>query len=251
VISDEEPMGAAPQAARSKPQAGEGMARGDREWGGASVLNPRSESQTSEAGSWARDAEARRRAGHADQARRLAEAGLVDEPHDFAGRAVLALACLELGDVEGARRALEPAVAGLSSVAREALDAGPSLENEPFAVQSDPLEDLAENELEHAFAQVESEAVEIWTTNRVAEAALRSVEEGRPEGVAPLGEPASPFATETVATLLERQGDPVRARAIRRTLEREVEAASEVPEERKRWIGTLERWLENLRRASR
>jgi len=175
----------------------------------------------------------------------------VDEPHDFAGRAVLALACLDIGDLDGARRALEPAVARLASAAGEALDAGPSLEGEPFAVQSDPLEDLAENELEHAFAQVESEAVEVWTTNRVAEAALRSVEEGRPEGVVELAEPESPFATETVATLLERQGDPERARAIRHSLELEVQAACDVPEERKHWIGTLERWLDNLRRASR
>jgi hypothetical protein len=227
-----------------------GMARGDGDWR-ASVLDTRSESQTGEAGSWARDAEAKRRAGHPEQARRLAEAGLVDEPHDFAGRAVLALACLDLGDPEGARRALEPAVTQLASSAPEPLDAGPALDDEPFAVQSDPLEDLAENELEHAFAQVEAESVEVWTTNRVAEAALRSVESGRPEGVVDLAEPESPFATETVATLLERQGDPERARAIRRTIEREVETAGDAPEVHQRWVGTLERWLENLRRASR
>lgn len=201
--------------------------------------------------SWVREAEARRRAGHPEQARRLAEAGLVDEPQHFEGRAVLALACLDLGDLAGARRALEPAVARLASAAPEPLDAGPSLDDEPFAVQSDPLEDLAENELEHAFSQVESESVEVWTTNRVAEAALRSVEAGRPEGIAGLAEPESPFATETVATLLERQGDPERARAIRRSLSDEREAADAEPEARKEWVGTLERWLDNLRRASR
>jgi hypothetical protein len=201
--------------------------------------------------SWVRHAEARRLAGQAEQARRLAEAGLVDDPHDFAGRAVLALACLDQGDVEAAREALAPAVARLALAEREPIDPGLSLESEEFVVQSDPLRDLAENELERAFDQVESEAVEVWTTNRVAEAALRSVEEGRPEGVGPMTEAHAPFATETVATLLERQGDAGRAEAIRRTLEREVEAAREVPEERKRWVGTLERWLDNLRRASR
>jgi hypothetical protein len=200
---------------------------------------------------WVREAEARRRAGHPEQARRLAEAGLVDEPHQFAGRAVLALACLDLGDLAGARRALEPALARLASAAPEPLDAGPSLDDEPFAVQSDPLEDLAENELERAFAQVESESVEVWTTNRVAEAALRSVEAGRPEGVAELAEPRSPFATETVATLLERQGEPERARAIRRSMEREREPGGDDSEAPKQWVGTLERWLDNLRRASR
>jgi hypothetical protein len=226
-------MQAARSAARSEPTRG--FASGE----------------PSEGTSWVRDAEARRLAGQAEQARRLAEAGLVDDPHDFAGRAVLALACLDQGDVEAARRALAPTVARLVLEHREAIDPGLSLESEAFVVQSDPLRDLAENELERAFDQVESEAVEVWTTNRVAEAALRSVEEGRPEGVGPVREADSPFATETVATLLERQGDPGRAEAIRRTLEREVEAAREVPEERKRWVGTLERWLDNLRRASR
>jgi hypothetical protein len=211
----------------------------------------RGEPQASEDASWAREAEGRRRAGHSDQARRLAEAGLVDEPHHFAGRAVLALACLDLGDLEGARRALEPVVTRLASAAPEPLDAGPALDDEPFVVQSDPLEDLAENELEHAFAQVESESVEVWTTNRVAEAALRSVERGRPEGVVDLAEPDSPFATETVASLLESQGDPERAHAIRRRIEREAEDAADLPEAHKHWVGTLERWLDNLRRASR
>jgi hypothetical protein len=160
------------------------------------------------------------------------------------------MACLDLGDVEGARRALEPALSRLATSARTPLEVGPALVGEPFPVQSDPLVDLAENELEHAFDQAESEEVEVWTTNRVAEAALRSVEAGRPEGLA-FDESASPFATETVAGLLERQGEPERARAIRRTLEREVEEAARVPGERKRWIATLEGWLDNLRRASR
>lgn len=205
----------------------------------------------SERSHFARDAEARRRAGHPEQARRLAEAGLVEEPHDVAGRAVLALACLDVGDLDGARRALEPAVAPLAVAARQPIEAPPALDDEPFAVQSDPLEDLAENELERAFEHAESEAVEVWTTNRVAEAALRSVEGGRPEGVAGLAEPSSPFATETVASLLERQGDADAARAIRESLELEVRSARDVPELRERWIGTLERWLDNLRRASR
>lgn len=210
-----------------------------------------SQQRVTDAASWAKDAETRRLAGHADQARRLAEAGLMDDPQDVTGRAVLALACLDQGDVEAARRALAPAVARLAQAGGEPLDLAPSLDVEPFVVQSDPLADLAENELERAFDHAESEAVEVWTTNRVAEAALRSVEEGRPEGVGAMTEPDSPFATETVATLLERQGDAGRADAIRRTLEREVAAASELPEERKRWVGTLERWLDNLRRASR
>ena len=207
------------------------------------------EVQRSEATSWVRDAEAERRAGRPEQARRLAEAGLVDEPHDVSGRVVLALACLDLRDVESARQALEPAVAGWSLDVPEPLALG-SDEGEAFAVQSDPLADLAENELERAFDHAEAETAEVWTTNRVAEAALRAVERGEPEGVR-LHEPDSPFATETVANLLERQGDPGRAQAIRRALTDEAAEAALAPDARKRWVSTLEHWLDNLRRASR
>jgi hypothetical protein len=198
---------------------------------------------------WVRDAEAARRAGRPEQARRLAEACLVEQPYELAGRIVLALACLDLGDASGARRALEPGAASVSALAPEPLVLEMA-EDEPFHVQSDPLADLAENELEHAFERAESEPVEAWTTNRVAEAALHAVEGGEPEGVR--AETAdSPFATETVANLYERQGDPERARAIRRSLHGEVEGGAALPDERKRWVGTLERWLDNLRRASR
>ena len=207
------------------------------------------ETQRGDGASWVRDAEAERRAGRPEQARRLAEAGLAEEPYELSGRLVLALACLDLHDLESARAALEPAVAAWSLEAAEPLALG-SAPGEPFAVQSDPLADLAENELERAFAHAEAEPAEVWTTNRVAEAALRSVERGEPEGVH-LEEPDSPFATETVASLLERQGDVGRARAIRRALTGEAEPAELSPDERKHWVATLERWLDNLRRASR
>jgi hypothetical protein len=217
------------------------------------------EAQRDEATNWVRNAEAERRAGRPEQARRLVEAGLVEEPYELSGRLVLALACLDLLDVESARRALEPAVAGWSLNAPQPLALG-SDQGEPFAVQSDPLADLAENELERAFDHAEAEPAEVWTTNRVAEAALRAVERGEPEGVRAvergepegvrLDEPDSPFATETVAHLLESQGDSGRARAIRRALTGEVAEAELSPGERKRWVATLERWLDNLRRAS-
>ena len=172
----------------------------------------------------------------------------MEEPYELSGRLVLALACLDLLDFESARHALEPAVAGWSLNAPQPLALG-SDQGEPFAVQSDPLADLAENELERAFDHAEAEPAEVWTTNRVAEAALRAIERGEPEGVR-LDEPDSPFATETVAHLLESQGDSGRARAIRRALTGEVAEAELSPGERKRWVATLERWLDNLRRAS-
>lgn len=210
-----------------------------------------SDAQSSEGMDWPREADTRRRDGYPEQARRLAEAGLVDDPYHPIGRAVLALACLDLGDAAGARGALEGLVAPQRGPAAEPLDAGPELTDEPFGVVSDPLEDLAENELDNAFSQVESETVEVWTTNRVAEAALRSVEEGEPEGVTDLEEPDSPFATETVAQLLEQQGAVERAEAIRIKLEGGAAASGAEHDPRTQWIGTLEHWLDNLRRASR
>jgi hypothetical protein len=211
----------------------------------------------SDEGAWVAEAEAARRAGRAEEARRLAEAALVDDPHATSGRIVLALACLDLGDAEGARRALEPAVSA-GAVAPEplALDTAGG-EEEPFHVLSDPLADLAENELERAFDHAESEVVEAWTTNRVAEAALEAVEGGEPEGPPPAApepdrEAHTPFATETLANLYEQQGAPERARAIRRSLRGEGAATRPpAPDERRRWVSTLERWLDNLRRASR
>jgi hypothetical protein len=206
----------------------------------------RGDDDTSEDPRWVREAEAARRDGRASEARRLAEVGLVEEPFQVSARIVLALACLDLGDDAAAREALLPALAGLAPAAAEplALDAGP---DEPFAVQNDPLADLAENELERAFDRAEAEPVEAWTTNRVAEAALRAVE-AEPEAE----EDAAPFATETVARLYESQGDAERARAIRRSLGREPEGGVAADAEtRERWVGTLERWLDNLRRASR
>ena len=72
---------------------------------------------------------------------------------------------------------------------------------------------------------------------------------------------ASPFATETVAGLLEQQDHREEARAIREVLEGPAAPASlatdpgaglpDIVNERARVIATLERWLENLRRGCR
>ena len=62
--------------------------------------------------------------------------------------------------------------------------------------------------------------------------------------------PDSPFATRTVADLLDRQGHGDHAAAIRRELtyraEKSVSPLGET--RREQLIATLERWLENLRR---
>ena len=63
--------------------------------------------------------------------------------------------------------------------------------------------------------------------------------------------PASPFATATMASLLEEQGHTDEARALRDAIDGDKEDSDSRPRaDRDRIIGTLELWLENLRRAS-
>ena len=97
---------------------------------------------------------------------------------------------------------------------------------------------------------------ELVDANEVAARAVRAADLDQPEGVLSSA-PDSPFATHTVAGLLERQGHPAEAQALRReiSLRSETEArAARVPlgdAQRERVIATLERWLENLRGRGR
>ncbi len=203
-------------------------------------------------------AEAQRRAGRPDEARRIAEEGLAESPQRLAGRVALALALIDLGEIEsakdelGAVLATEPghpvARAAWTPLQGEAADALPAVVAEGEAAAESPLAALDEAELEDAFAEAEAEPDEMMTANHVAEAALRAVEDGGPEGVR-LDED-SPFATETVASLLEEQGDAASAEAIRSTLARRAPQAP-ADFDRERVVATLERWLDNLRRSKR
>jgi len=89
----------------------------------------------------------------------------------------------------------------------------------------------------------------------VAARALQAADLDEPEGIFP-ADPDSPFATPTVASLLESQGHGAEAAALREELARRsrgeapASAAAEGAQ-RERVIATLERWLENLRRTRR
>ncbi|MDJ0786189.1 MAG: tetratricopeptide repeat protein [Myxococcota bacterium] len=201
-------------------------------------------------------AEARRREGQAKQALELLDEGLRSRPDVIAGRVARVRALLDLGR-------LEEAQAELGVVLERVPDhpLAPSLEAQ---LQGDPepeegteegrsddgFADLAENELEAAFEEAEAQPEEMMDANRVAEATLRDVESEGPEGVLDRGD--SPFATQTMADLLERQGHAERAETLRTRLEREqadAEAAPGAePDKRARVVRTLERWLNNLRR---
>jgi tetratricopeptide (TPR) repeat protein len=204
-------------------------------------------------------AEAQRRAGRPAEAERVARAGLQVQPGQVAGRVALGLALLDLGRVEEARaelaRVLEAipdhlmARAALGDALSESAPAAPHVEDES------PLAQIGEGEVEAALAAARAEREAMLDAERVALAALRDVE-GRESEPSDAREDAddlvsganSPFATRTVAELLERQGDLERAASLRRSL---GERAARGPDAKRRaLVAELERWLERLRAGS-
>lgn len=188
-------------------------------------------------------AEAHRRAGDPENAARVAREGLAERPDVPAGRVALALALLDLERPEDARAELARV---LDEVPGHAL-ASAALEERGEA-RAVALEALDDGELEAAFEEAESEPDRMMDANHVAEATLRHVERGAPEGVNVARED-SPFATETVAALLQRQGHETEARAVRDAASRR--AGDTGPASRHKIVATLERWLENVRRRAR
>jgi tetratricopeptide (TPR) repeat protein len=193
-------------------------------------------------------AEAHRRAGRAEVALKIAEEGLRHQPELVAGHMALALALLDLGRTEELRSRLSRVLEAVPDHALASRLQG-ELPARP-AAPAHPLAGLDEVELEDAFEDAEADREEMIDANHVAAATLRAVEEGSPEGVfAPRA--GSPFATETVAGLLEEQGHVEGARAIRRALAPEQPDPQLEERGRERVVATLERWLENLRRRKR
>jgi hypothetical protein len=187
-------------------------------------------------------AEGERRAGRPDRARELAHAALdAEAPHPVA-HVAYALALIDSGDLVTAHRALEAAYLALGGEVEE-----------PQAVLAAPaaLSELADDEVEDAFETAEAQADEMHDANEVAAAALELVEDGVPEGV-DLTSAESPFATETVAGLLERQGQRERADEVRTAARLRGQFREQRLDEarREKVVATLTRWLDNLRRRT-
>lgn len=189
-------------------------------------------------------AEAERRTGRPEAARDLAQAA-VDHaaPHPCA-HAAFVLALIDCGDLVSAHRALERAYAAF----------GGTVGGEQQAPEPSPepaLGALGDEELENAFEVAEAQADEMHDANHVAAAALEVVEDGAPEGVN-LAAPDSPFATETVAALLERQGQRGRADDVRSALRMRGRFREQRLDEarREQVLAKLSRWLDNLRRRT-
>lgn len=201
------------------------------------------------AGAFPALAEANRRAGRLEEAERVAREGLRRRPELLAGRVALALALLDQDRASEARRELERVLEEVPDhpLALEALAAHGG------GATPDALDALADAEIDGAFAEAETSLGELVDANEVAARAVRAADLDEPEGVFAAGA-ASPFATRTVADLLERQGHPADADAVRRQLsQRDEEPPLALPGEKRReqLIATLERWLENLRRTRR
>ena len=220
-------------------------------------------------------AEARRRAGDPTGAERTARAGLERRPDEVSGRVALGLALLDQGRESEARKELEHVLTAVADhpLASAALDAGargalefpsdarpdageggaawyaraenPRLDITWGAPGETPIPAPIEDaEIEAAFEAAETDTDQIVDADRIAHEAMRAARLDEPEGLAK--RPNSPFATRTMADLLERQGHDHDAEAIRSALEG---ASSRRRLSRAQQIETLERWLHNLQRG--
>ncbi len=191
-------------------------------------------------------AETQRRTGQVQEAEHLAREGLAAQPASVAGRVALGLALLDQGRAEEARREFEGAVDRL--VMEPAPAPGPAPAAGPPASPAWGQGAIRDDEIDLAFATAETDPDQMLDATTVAQQALRQADLDKPEALA--ADPASPFATPTMATLLERQGDPKSAEAIRAALAARG-GPSFMPRAGGRqapYIATLEHWLENLRR---
>jgi len=188
-------------------------------------------------------AEALRREGRAAEAERVARQGLERKPESAEGSATLALALLDQGREQEARRVLEAQIGEASAVL------GPP--RTPVPATPDSAEifggSLTDPEFERVFAAAETDREQLIDADRVAEEALHRVHPTPADEIP--ASAGSPFATHTVANILESQGDPQAASLLRASLKRgDAGGAAPAAAGRGRAIAKLERWLENLRR---
>ena len=162
----------------------------------------------------------------------------------------------ELDDAFEAAESDREQMLGADDVARAAISAVPDEDDGDAELDPSPRVAVAEGEDEFArpagFAVPSEPRASVGLAVPSApQATLDTIDDGL--GGRLSDEPDSPFATETVAGLLERQGHGEEANRLRERMAAPESAcgaeaaASEMPPDRRRQA-TLERWLENLRR---
>ncbi len=186
-------------------------------------------------------AERQRREGALAEAEQLLRSGLDAQPDSAEGALVLALVLLDGDRGEEAREVLERcAEASRDRVAADSLDTG-----EVFTDR------VSESELDSAFESAETNREEMFDADAIAQRAMRETESDFSDE---LTSPTSSFATRTVAELLEKQGDDRGASRIRAIVDSPAGTQPGAANSRDRHdqtIQQLERWLVNLRGASK
>lgn len=190
-------------------------------------------------------AEAHRRQGLSTEAERVARAGLAKAPSDAECWLVLGLALLDQGDAGRAHRELSAATEQLLSGRANQAAAAAGQSPAATATPTDFAEEIADDELDFAFEAAETDRDELIDADRVAQQALRQVEDALPPELT--AQPGAPFATRTMAELLEKQGDPDMASKMRASIGEKAGAEPPGSGRRSEIIGELERWLGNLR----
>lgn len=190
---------------------------------------------------FAQRAEQRRQAGDADAAERILRAGLAEQP---SADAVLMLARLLLEQGRG-NEALD-AIEQYASQTRRPGDDAPAPPPPPGSDADAPVvfaEALSDDELELAFEDAQPESERMVDADSIAQQAIRQTDT---DLSGDFGSPEVSYATETVAGLLETQGDVSTASRLRRAV---AASASRAPDRDRRaaTIRELERWLGNLR----
>jgi hypothetical protein len=157
-----------------------------------------------------------------------------------------ALALLDAGRVAEARDTLYGALAAIGATGVPAADLA-DLPEEP-AAHPIGLDGLGESEVESAFDDARPETDAMIDADGIAFEAMRAANLHQPEpDAAALPAPGSPFHTQTMADLLERQGDRKAAGAIRAALRSPAAMGAPGHDRRTETIRTLERWLARLR----
>jgi predicted Zn-dependent protease len=186
-------------------------------------------------------AEAHRRSGDPKRAEEVARAGLACRPDHVAGGVALGLALIDQGRPEDARRVLERTL----EATPEQVLAQRALEELGGSPRTSAIFDGLDSELDAAFELARPEAEVMVDANDLASEAVRRADAAPEEATDLVTSQGSPFATRTVADLLEQQGDPGNAEALRRSLGEKARHPDD--EGRRRVVATLEGWLMKLR----
>ena len=146
----------------------------------------------------------------------------------------------------GVERGLELLGSGRAEEARAVLS---ELLGDPRLAVA-PARGISESELDGAFADAEPEVERMRSADDVAEQAMLQADLAlEAEGELAPDEVGEHFATETMAHLLERQGDDDGAERIRAALD--LGDGETQRTNRGNVVSKLERWLENLRGGPR